>query len=156
MSTSLGEILTEDQIITDLQAKDRWQVIDELISNLVTTGKVKAEHRDAITAAVRKRESSMSTGIGYGVGIPHASTDLVSEITGAFGRSKSGIAFDSLDGQPVSLAILLLVPQGQFQQHLYTVANVARLLQKAELRDALKQAADAAVILQIIRQQKIS
>jgi mannitol/fructose-specific phosphotransferase system IIA component (Ntr-type) len=155
MSTSLGEILTEEQIITDLRATDRWQVIDELISNLIATGKVKAEHRDGITAAVRKRESSMSTGIGYGIGIPHASTDLVSEIAGAFGRSKSGIVFDSLDGQPVSLAILLLVPQGQFQQHLHTVANVARLLQKAELRDALKQAADTAAILQIIRQKKI-
>ena len=61
----LGDILSKEQIITDLQAGDRWQAIDELIKNLVSTGKIKAEHHDAIAAVVKKRESSMSTGIGF-------------------------------------------------------------------------------------------
>jgi len=86
----LGDILSKEQIITDLQAADRWQAIDELINNLVFTGKIKAEHRDAIAAVVKKRESSMSTGIGFGIGIPHASTDLIYEVVGSLGRSKNG------------------------------------------------------------------
>ena len=73
----LVDILTKDQILTDLQAADRWAAIDELINNLVATGKIQAEHRDAIAAVVKKRETSMSTGIGFGIGIPHASTDLI-------------------------------------------------------------------------------
>ena len=48
----LGDILSKEQIITDLQAGDRWQAIDELIKNLVSTGKIKAEHHDAIAAVV--------------------------------------------------------------------------------------------------------
>src|SRR3569833_819211 len=93
----LGDILSKEQIITDLQADDRWQAIDELIKNLVSTGKIKAEHHDAIAAIIKKRESSMSTGIGFGIGIPLASTNQNSEDEGTQGRSKKGVNFDALD-----------------------------------------------------------
>src|SRR5262252_10480246 len=149
----LGDILTKDQIITDLKASDRWQAIDELIHNLVETGKIKPEHHDAIAAVVKKRESSMSTGIGFGIGIPHASTDLIYEVVGALGRSKKGINFDALDNQPVTLAMLFLVPQGQFQKHLHTLANIAKRLHRAEFRQALMDAADANAMWQIIKDQ---
>lgn len=149
----LGDILTTEQIITDLRATTRWEAIDELINNLVSTGKIKPEHHDAIAAVVKKRESSMSTGIGFGIGIPHASTDLIYEVVGALGRSKKGVNFDSLDNQPVNLVMLFLVPQGQFQKHLHTLANIAKLLHRAEFRQELEQAPDAETMLRIIRQQ---
>lgn len=148
----LGDILSNAQIITDLQATDRWQAIDELINNLVATGKIKPEHHDAIAAVVKKRESSMSTGIGFGIGIPHASTDLIQEVVGALGRSRKGVNFDALDNQPVNLVMLFLVPQGQFQKHLHTLANIAKLLHKADFRQALEQAPDADAMLKIIRE----
>src|SRR5437899_9196698 len=109
----LGDILTGKQIITDLNATNRWEAIDELINNLVATGKIKAENHDAIATVVKKRESSMSTGIGFGIGIPHASTDLIYEVVGSLGRSRKGVNFDALDNQPVNLVMLFLVPQGQ-------------------------------------------
>jgi mannitol/fructose-specific phosphotransferase system IIA component (Ntr-type) len=149
----LGDILSKEQIITDLRAPNRWEAIDELIHNLVTTGKIKPEHQDAISAVVKKRESSMSTGIGFGIGIPHASTDLIYEVVGSLGRSKQGVNFDALDNQPVNLVMLFLVPQGQFQKHLHTLANIAKLLHKAEFRTALEQAPDADTMLSIIRDQ---
>ena len=105
----LGDILTKEQILTDLRASNRWEAIDELINNLVSTGKIKSEHHDAISAVVKKRESSMSTGIGFGIGIPHASTDLIYEVVGSLGRSKKGVNFDALDNQPVNLVMLFLV-----------------------------------------------
>lgn len=149
----LGDILTKDQILTDLQATNRWEAIDELINNLVVTGKIKPEHHDAISAVVKKRESSMSTGIGFGIGIPHASTDLIYEVVGALGRSKKGVNFDALDNQPVNLVMLFLVPQGQFQKHLHTLANIAKLLHRADFRQALERAPDQETMLQIIRSQ---
>ena len=153
VSMDLGDILTKAQIITDLRATNRWEAIDELINNLVATGKITPEHQEAIAAVVKKRESSMSTGIGFGIGIPHASTDLISEVVGALGRSKKGVNFDALDNQPVNLVMLFLVPQGQFQKHLHTLANIAKLLHKAEFRQALEQAPDADAMLQIVRSQ---
>jgi fructose-specific phosphotransferase system IIA component len=154
MNLSLGDLLSEAQINPDLQAINRWQVIDELITLLVQTGKVKSEDRDAVIGAVRKREMSMSTGIGFGIGIPHASTELVHQPVAAFGRSKQKINFDSLDGKPVSLVILFLIPQGQFQKHLHTMAELAKLMKNAGLRQALKEAPDAGAMLQIIKQRK--
>jgi len=149
----LGDILTSDQIITDLRATNRWEAIDELIGNLVSTGKIRPEHQEAIAAVVKKREASMSTGIGFGIGIPHASTDLILEVVGALGRSKPGASFDSLDNQPVHLVMLFLVPQGQFQKHLHTLANIAKLLHRADFRQALEEAPDASAMLKIIREQ---
>ena len=146
----LGDILSKEQIITDLQAADRWQAIDELIKNLVTTGKIKPEHRESSVGVVRKRESSMSTGIGFGIGIPHASTDLIYEVVGAFGRSRSGVNFDALDNQPVNLVVLFLVPQGQFQKHLHTLAKIAKMCHKKEFRQALEVAPDAKAMYEII------
>jgi mannitol/fructose-specific phosphotransferase system IIA component (Ntr-type) len=138
---------------SDLRATTRWEAIDELINNLVATGKIKPEDHEAIASVVKKREASMSTGIGFGIGIPHASTDLIYEVVGALGRSKQGVNFDALDNQPVNLVMLFLVPQGQFQKHLHTLANIAKLLHKADFRQALEQAPDAEAMLRIIREQ---
>jgi mannitol/fructose-specific phosphotransferase system IIA component (Ntr-type) len=149
----LGDILSREQILTDLRAANRWEAIDELIENLVATGKISPQHREAITAVVKKRETSMSTGIGFGIGIPHASTDLISEVVGSLGRSKTGVNFDALDNQPVNLVMLFLVPQGQFQKHLHTLANIAKLLHRADFRQALEQAPDADAMLRVIRSQ---
>src|SRR4051812_7480232 len=148
----LGDILTPDQIKADLQATNRWEAIDELINRLVESGKIKPENRESIVSVVRKRETSMSTGIGFGIGIPHASTDLIYEVVGAFGRSRTGVNFDALDNQPVNLVMLFLVPQGQFQKHLHTLANIAKLLHKADFRQALEQAPNSEAMLKIIRE----
>src|SRR5437762_12331141 len=106
---NLGDILSQAQIVSEMLAANRWEAIDELISNLVQTGKIKPDNRDQIAAVVKKRETSMSTGIGFGIGIPHASTDLIYEVVGAFGRSKKGVNFDALDNQPVKLVMLFQI-----------------------------------------------
>jgi mannitol/fructose-specific phosphotransferase system IIA component (Ntr-type) len=149
---NLADILSGPKnILPAMQAADRWAAIDDLVGNLIATGRIKAENRDAITAVVKKRESSMSTGIGFGIGIPHASTDLIPEVVGALGRSAKGINFDALDNQPVNLVMLFLVPQGQFQKHLHTLANIAKLLHIKEFRQELEQAPDGGAMFEVIR-----
>jgi len=148
---NLGDILSLETILPDLTSANRWEAIDELVQQLVNTSKIRPEDREAIVAVVKKRESSMSTGIGFGIGIPHASTDLIGEVVGTLGRSKKGIEFDALDNQPVTLVMLFLVPQGQFQKHLHTLASIAKLLHIKEFRQELEQAADAAGMFEIIK-----
>jgi len=150
---NLADILSPDQIIPALRATNRWEAIDELIEKLVLTGKIKPEYRPAITTAIRNRGTKMSTGIGVGVAIPHASTELIFEVVGTLGRSKTGVEFEALDKQPVNLVMLFLVPQGQFQKHLHTLAELARLLQKKDFRKALEEAPDAAAMYQVIKSQ---
>jgi arginyl-tRNA synthetase len=138
-------------MIVDLQAGDRWQVIDELISSLVAAGKITPENREPITAAVRKRKLAMSTGIGFGIGIPHASTELVSDVIYAVGRSRKGIDFSSLDGKRVHLVFLFLVPTGQFPKHARTFANIAKLLHKADFREALEGATNESDLERLLK-----
>ena len=83
----------------------------------------------------------------------HASTDLIPEVFGALGRSKRGINFDALDNQTVNLVMLSLVPQGQFQKHVHTLANIAKILHKAEFRQALEKAPDAEAMLRSLKNQ---
>ena len=150
---NLGDILSPEQIIPEMKAANRWEAIDELLTNLINTGRIKPEHREQIAAVVKKRETSMSTGIGFGIGIPHASTDLIHEVVGALGRSKAGVNFDALDNQPVNLVMLFLVPQGQFQKHLHTLAEIAKRLHNKEFREAIQTAADATAIYKVITGQ---
>lgn len=134
-----------------MKATDRWQAIEELIDRLISAGKIAPESRSAVVEVVKKRENNMSTGIGFGIGIPHASTPLIDEVVGAFGRSAAGVDFDALDNRPVNLILLFLVPHGQFQKHLHTLANIAKLLHNAELRQSLEEAPDESAIMDIIK-----
>ncbi len=79
----------------------------------------------------------MSTGVGFGIGLPHASSDLVSEPVAAVGRSRNGIDFDSPDGKPVKRVILFVVPAGQFQEYATTLADLAKLLHRGDFGDGL-------------------
>jgi mannitol/fructose-specific phosphotransferase system IIA component (Ntr-type) len=78
---------------------------------------------------------------------------LIYDVVGSLGRSTKGVNFDALDNQPVNLVMLFLVPQGQFQKHLHTLANIAKLLHRADFRHALEQAPDAETMVRIIREQ---
>ena len=123
--------------VIDLRAEDRWEAIDELINHLVGTHRIKAEHREEIARAVRLRESSMSTAIGWGIGLPHASTDLISEFVAAIGRSRKGVQFDAIDGKPVNLVMLFVAPTGWLKEHLNLLATIAKRLHRKDFRDGL-------------------
>lgn len=150
----LADLINPDLILTDLKSTNRWLVIEEMVDYLVKIGKIKQEDRQSIVDVVKKREQAMSTGIGFGVGLPHASTGLISEAIGVLGRSKNGIAFDALDNQPVYLVLLFLVPIGQFQKHLHTLSNIAKLLHHQELLQEILNAPDANAIYNIIKRYK--
>ena len=147
----LADILSPEVIESDLKAATRWEAIDELIGDLVAAGKIKPEHRDAIINVIKKRESSMSTGIGFGIAIPHCSSDRLEEVVAAFGRSNTGIEFDALDNAPVKFVVLFIVPKNQFQTHLRTLASIAKFLNDRSVRESLASAKSADEILSIFR-----
>jgi mannitol/fructose-specific phosphotransferase system IIA component (Ntr-type) len=146
---TLGNLLTVDQIIPQMKSSERWSAIVELIDLLVNLGKIRAQDRDTVLAALKTREETMSTGIGFGIAIPHASSDRVHEVVAAFGRSASGIEFDALDNAPVNFVVLFIVPKDQFQTHLRTLAAIAKFLNDRSVRERLGSAPSAQEILAI-------
>lgn len=120
-----------------------------MVDVLVNAGKIREQERELVLESIKEREQTMSTGIGFGIAIPHASSDIVEEVVAAFGRSTIGIEFDSLDGQPVFFIVLFVVPKDQFQTHLRTLAAIAKFLNDKAVRDELSRADDAGQILRV-------
>src|SRR5260221_14072626 len=148
---NFADILMPDQIVPRLNAADRWAVIDQLIDVLVRAGKLRAEDRETARNAVKTRETTNSTGIGYGIAMPHAAVSCVSDVVAAFARLGAGVDFQALDNQPVTLCLLLLTPHGQAQKQLQTLASVSRLLTDKDRRQKLNNATSAEEILAIMR-----
>jgi mannitol/fructose-specific phosphotransferase system IIA component (Ntr-type) len=146
---TLSSLLTVGQIIPEMKATERWPAITEIVDLLVSRDRIQPDHRESILAALRQREETMSTGIGFGIAIPHASSEHVTEVVAAFGRSAAGIEFDSLDNELVHFIVLFIVPRDQFQVHLRTLAAIAKFLNDRKVRDELATAPDAAAILQV-------
>ena len=146
---TLANLLSESQIIPEMASKERWDAIRELVDRLVEAGKIDKSDREDVLESIRQREETMSTGIGFGIAIPHASSSKVTEVVAAFGRSTSGIPFESLDGEPVNFIVLFVVPKDQFQTHLRTLAAIAKFLNDKTVREELSKAPSPAAILQV-------
>ncbi|RJP23376.1 MAG: PTS sugar transporter subunit IIA [Candidatus Abyssobacteria bacterium SURF_5] len=150
----LSEFLRPELIKVRLEAKDKWDCIAQLIDLAVAAKELKPETRDKVLEIVYDRERSMSTGMERGIAIPHASTHLVDSIVGAIGISRSGIPFDSLDGQPAQLVVLLVIPKDKFQQHVRTLAGIARLFKHDFMTTALRDAKSPEEAMDIIRNEE--
>src|SRR5881275_790694 len=150
---SLAELLSADQIIPEMKATERWDAIVELMDLLVARGQIRPEDRDGILASLKQREETMSTGIGFVIAIPHASSDRIDEVVASFGRSSAGIEFDALDNAPVKFVVLFIVPKSQFQTHLRTLASIAKFLNDRSVRESLASAKSADEILAIFQER---
>ena len=148
----LSQVLDESAVLLELDGHTKWEAIEVLTDKLVETAQVTSDHRDTVHAALVAREKSMSTGMEQGIAIPHTSVDQIQAAAMALGVAREGIDFESIDGKPTQLVILLVNPANQTKAHIRTLAEIARLLSSAELRSALVQAGTAGEVLQIIRE----
>ena len=101
-SIKITDYITEDLIDLDLKSKNRDEILVELSKLLEKSDNIIGEENDILKALV-DREKLGSTGIGKGVAIPHAKTESAKELTVAFGVSREGIDFNSLDEEDVHL-----------------------------------------------------
>ena len=135
---SIKDLMIPQLMNLDLQADTKEQAIRSLIDALKKEGKIK--DYDMYFNAVMIREAEYTTGIGYGVGIPHGQSDTVVEPSLCFGRIKDGIEYNSLDNKPVHLLFLIAVPKTSKDEHLKILSQLSRKLMHKEIRDALMNA----------------
>ena len=152
----LGEILHRDVIKIGLDSQDRFATIRELIDLLIESGDLPLSLREHVVEVVFAREKSMGTGMEMGVALPHGSSERVDRLVGAMGIAPEGIPFESLDGQPAKLILLLVLPRDEFHQHVRTLAGISHLLNEDAFREALMNATDADTILARIRSEEES
>jgi mannitol/fructose-specific phosphotransferase system IIA component (Ntr-type) len=133
----LLEILNESNVIFDFQAETKESVIEQMVDHLVHTNELEISKRNEVVESLLQREKSMSTGIGSGVAIPHCSISVVENLKSVMAISPQGIAFDSIDSNPVHVFILLIVPKSKFQEHIKTLAMIAKTLNQPDEREKI-------------------
>ncbi|MFH1854378.1 MAG: PTS sugar transporter subunit IIA [Candidatus Omnitrophota bacterium] len=147
------DFLNEKAISADLKSEDKKGVIRELTDLLAEAGELKPKMRDSVIKVLLNREALGSTGIGQGVAIPHGKCEYVKELVGAFGISKKGINFDSLDGEQAYIFFLLLAPIESSGPHLKALARISKLLKDKYFRDSLKNTENEKALLKIIKEE---
>ncbi|MCP4649872.1 MAG: PTS sugar transporter subunit IIA [PVC group bacterium] len=145
------DFLSEKALCADLKATTKKEIIEELVSSLVDAQIIKDKSK--LIKILLERESLGSTGIGQGVAIPHGKSESVKKLVAAFGLSKNGVNFDSLDGEPVYIFFLLVAPEDSAGPHLKALARISRLLKDKYFRDTLRSAKDEKMLAKIIKQE---
>jgi len=135
---NLQELFRPEDVLVGFRAIDKWDAIDRILDHLVQSGSVQAEARAELGEAVLNRERSMSTGMEHGLAIPHAAVDSLKEVRACLAVvGEAGLHFDSIDGGRTRLVVLLLIPRAKKLLHIRTLADVARVLGREDVREAL-------------------
>ena len=133
----LLDLIRGKLVIPSLRAQEKRAAIEEIVDFLVDAGAISKEVRPFIAKAVHGREDFMSTGMEHGIALPHGVTDRVDEELAAIGISKKGIEFESYDQRPAQIMILLLTPAHLALTRVRTLAEIARIVNDATVRNAL-------------------
>ncbi len=151
---NITELLSKDAISTDLSSTDKDGIISELAGLLVASGGIKKTEKVEVIKRLKEREALGSTGIGKGVAIPHAKCPKAKKMIAAFGVSRDGVDFKSLDGDPTHIYFLLIAPGETPGPHLKALAKISRLLDDKFVRDRLRVAKNAQDLLKIIEEEE--
>jgi PTS system nitrogen regulatory IIA component len=143
----LTELLAPDRVMVPLQVTDRQAAIAALSRMLAG---VAGASPDEVLGAVMERESVQSTGIGFGVAIPHGRCGAVRELTMVAGVSAQPVPFDAIDGQPVRLFFLIVGPESSAGLHVKILSRIARLVRPDTVRQQLLEATTADAFYNII------
>lgn len=134
----IADLIVPDRVIVPMHVSDKAQLLRELSRR---TARLLPIDPQAIVDALQAREVLGSTGIGHGIAVPHARMKGLQQMFGLFARLERPIDFDAIDGQPVDLVFLLLVPDRAGNEHLAALAAVARQLRDRNVAAQLRAVA---------------
>jgi len=141
-SMRLTELFQVEDVLVRFAPEDKWDAIRRLVQSLVERGRLPAASAERIVEAVLAREKSMSTGMEHGIAIPHAAVDGVEKVVACLGlvANPAGVPFESTDGRPTRIVVLLVIPRAQKLLHIRTLADIARVLSRESVREELLSA----------------
>ena len=146
----IDELIPASHISLSEPPAEKEATIEYLLDLLVESGRV--EDRQAALNALLAREEETTTGVGMGIGIPHAKTEAVSRPSLAFARSESGVDFGSMDGEPATLIFMILVPKEGGEDHLQILSSLSRALMHDDVRERLHEAGDESEVQSTLRE----
>lgn len=148
----VSELLNEDNVLLNVEANDKYELIDKLIDLAAKTGKI--IDKEKVRNCVYEREKILSTGVGKGFAVPHGKTDAVSDIVLAFAITKEPLDYEALDNQPVRLVMLMVGKDSLVSSHIKLLSRISRLMNNDEFRENLLNAKSKEEILEIFRKEE--
>lgn len=144
----IQDLIQKNSIIVDLKNTDKAQVLDQMARFLCSIYSIKDP--DKISSSILEREADMSTGIGFGIAIPHARLAGIDRLYMVAARSVEGIEFNALDEQPVHLIFMMVSPASTSTEHTQILSALSRIMSYEEIRKKLLQADTAEAFLEIL------
>jgi len=148
-TTEINQILPPQQVRIGLSGATKTEVINALVD--VLEGHPGVDEFEAVRSAVFEREDMMSTGVGKGLGLPHAKTSAVTETLAAFATTAEPVDFGAIDDEPIRLLLLLVGPEEHKSQHVKILGRISRLVSRDQLREQLLEAESPDTIIEILR-----
>lgn len=136
----MSEFVVREAIVPALTATTKEGVIREMVQHLQAAGQCTACDTEEVVRAILRREQLGSTGIGRHIAIPHTKHGAVNRLVGTLALSREGVPFESIDGQPVHVLVLLISPQDRPGDHLRALENVVRSMRDDNFVQNLRQA----------------
>ncbi len=149
---NLLDILTPECIRAPLRSVDKKGVIDELVDLLSEQSRV--PDAEVLKEAVWAREQTRTTGIGQGLAIPHGKAPGMKELAMAIGKPAEPLDFESIDGEPVKLVVLLASPPDRTSDHIHALARVSRLISMESFRNKIYEATTSEEIYELLAGQE--
>jgi len=148
----LSEILVGAACMLEMKASSKEEALVELADGLASA--VIGLDRESLLAKLREREQLGTTALGGGVAIPHARLGTTGRMLASFGRSKGGVDFESVDGQPTHLFFVLVAPGREGAQHLVALARLSRMLGSTDFRARLERVTSSEDLLRAVAEEE--
>ena len=152
----LIEFLQEEYITTRIQAQDKWEALRKITDFYIRTHRVPVDQREKLHASVLERERDVTTAVGRGAAIPHGRVERGGHIRGVLGILPEGVDWESLDGEPVRLIMLVVTPVGHDREHLEVMASLASMISNNAILTRLLAAIDANDAWEVIESEENS
>lgn len=147
----ISDLIQENNLMAQLEAKDRAQAHVKMLEHLVDKGIMPKDLLESAQKSLQVREQKMTTAMGGGFAIPHAAVPKLQNLITMFARCPAGVDCEAMDGKPVKLFFLILVPDQQSQTHLQTLAAVAKFFNRRGMKTKILEAKGPEEILALFR-----
>ncbi|NOY80821.1 MAG: PTS sugar transporter subunit IIA [Kiritimatiellaeota bacterium] len=144
----ISEKLPPALIKVGLESQDKEELFEEMVQLFVEAGLI--NDREAAIAALEEREAKMSTGVAKWLGLPHGKLEEAKEVMLALGVSSAGIEYDSLDGEPVYVVVMVFAEIGNPGPHIEALAEISRLFMIPGFIERIRNAQSAEEVLELI------
>lgn len=152
-TTKINQLLRPEQVRINLPGTSKESVINALVD--VLQGHEGIDRLETVRSAIFEREEMMSTGVGKGLGLPHAKTPAATETVAAFATTAEPVDFGAIDNDPIRLLLLLVGPEEHKSQHVKILGRISRLISQDDLRDRLVNAQDRETVIDVLREGEV-